>query len=330
MWCNKDKSIRIRPWLKSIAYDMKYTLLFIFLLISATALAQGTWAPTGAVWHYSYYNQTTSGYVKIESIGDTVIDGKTCKILHKTRIYNDGFSASIDTVDLGEEYTYEESNVVYYYRLGQFFILYDFNASLNDSWVIAGDEQNPDPSCLDSTGTIYVDSTTTVSINSHNLQGLYINSPSSSSWYMYGLAVEKLGCMSYMFPEVNQCLADYYEGGFIRCYSDSIFGFYQRDTTACDYIYMADAAIPENKNFDISIYPNPVKDIVSIEITQAWQTGNYHINIYSLLGERLKKIRPEGKTTTIDISDLPDGCYFIEVTNSKKEKTSKKLIKNTP
>jgi len=41
----------------------------------------------GATWHYSYNNFSITGYIEIKYIGDSLIDGKVCKVLEKNFIH---------------------------------------------------------------------------------------------------------------------------------------------------------------------------------------------------------------------------------------------------
>lgn len=309
---------------------MKQIIIFLFILLTILCSAQEDWAPTGAIWHYNYTNQMVNGYVKIESIGDTMINGITCKILEKTRVSTFGFNPTIDTAYIGTEYTYIDSNMVYYYRHGRFFVLYDFNAVANDSWIISGEDPNPAPYCLDSIGYIDVDSTTTVNINSHNLKGLYINSPDTSDWDMRGLTIERIGCLGYMFPEVSDCIVDYYEGGLFRCYYDSVIGYYQPNSSPCDYVYSANIVETKNAISDIRLYPNPIQDNVYIELANVSPKQEIEINIYSVIGVKIRSIMLIDKISLLDFSSLSNGCYYIEAVMSDNIKITRKIIKNAP
>jgi hypothetical protein len=256
--------------------------------------------------------------VKIESIGDTLIDGITCKILQKTMVFNDGFSSEIETVDLGKEFTYEDEKVIYYHRLGQFYVLYDFNAEAGDYWMIAGNGSFNE--LCDSTAYAIVDSTISLSINTIDLDGFYVSYPDTANWYMFGPVFEKLGNLSYMFPEPIGCVFDAYEGGTLRCYSDSEFGLYQKDTTPCDYIYMLNSIPDKESQFNVQIHPNPANNDLFI-------TANVPVKfiIYDVSGRKIKAY----DENYADIQYLKDGIYFIRVFDKKEMLLSiKKLIKS--
>ena len=67
------------------------------------------------------------------------------------------------------------------------------------------------------------------------------------------------------------------------------------------------------------LFPNPAKDILNIQLQQGVLLEN--INIYNNLGQFIQS----SKELIVDISDLSQGVYFIEV-NTNQGKSSKKLI----
>jgi PKD repeat protein len=68
-----------------------------------------------------------------------------------------------------------------------------------------------------------------------------------------------------------------------------------------------------NKSF--LIYPNPASDYLTLKFAQ--NTSNSEIKIYNLLGELKSTSRKSSTESTIDISDLSNGVYIIEVTTEK-------------
>jgi hypothetical protein len=63
----------------------------------------------------------------------------------------------------------------------------------------------------------------------------------------------------------------------------------------------------ENADLALSIFPNPVHDVLTFRNLQGKQT----INIYALDGRRMKTIEVAGNQS-IDISDLPIGLYLVK------------------
>ena len=70
-----------------------------------------------------------------------------------------------------------------------------------------------------------------------------------------------------------------------------------------------------------TIYPNPVKDILTIKgVSQISK-----ISIYTLSGQLL--IEHKGNTNTIDVSEFKDGIYFLTITTELGE-INKKIVKS--
>jgi hypothetical protein len=74
----------------------------------------------------------------------------------------------------------------------------------------------------------------------------------------------------------------------------------------------------------INIYPNPASNTISLSINGISNCKNSTITIQNTLGETIKKI-PFSKD--ISVSDLAEGCYFIQVTLQTEETYKAKFIK---
>ena len=61
------------------------------------------------------------------------------------------------------------------------------------------------------------------------------------------------------------------------------------------------------------IYPNPASDIVHIELPANHHIKDYTIFIHSYTGQKIRAVNTE----SIDISQVPVGIYFIQITNKK-------------
>lgn len=69
----------------------------------------------------------------------------------------------------------------------------------------------------------------------------------------------------------------------------------------------------------LKIYPNPVKDILTIQNTE-----KSTVKIYSITGSLLKTITTK-TAVDIDISSFKNGIYIIEVSGVRRSKRSKIL-----
>ena len=78
-------------------------------------------------------------------------------------------------------------------------------------------------------------------------------------------------------------------------------------------------SIDEESIIHISLYPNPVSDVLNIR----GNTTELSITIYNIPGKQVMRSRI---FNSLDVSSLTDGIYLVELSNSQKT-TTRKLIK---
>ncbi|MDD3876588.1 MAG: T9SS type A sorting domain-containing protein [Bacteroidales bacterium] len=78
-----------------------------------------------------------------------------------------------------------------------------------------------------------------------------------------------------------------------------------------------------NEN-NISLYPNPVKDVLNIYIENIGQP--YLLEIYNLNGKLISEITLEGNLNVINTSQFHDGIYFLKISNNEIFKVEKMII----
>jgi len=181
----------------------------LILVFNAFAQAQD-FAPIGATWYYtnieSFFLYQYEGYIKVESIKDTIIQGHTCKELTKTRYGTNGSVGSI-----GNEYLYTSGDTVFHLSDNDtFYILYNWGAQVGDTWVTRtfdlyaqGDVET----------TIRVDNISTTTISGQTLRTLTIRTidslsinPISGSYMSFGAPgtlIEKLGGYCIYFHKIT-------------------------------------------------------------------------------------------------------------------------------
>jgi hypothetical protein len=80
---------------------------------------------------------------------------------------------------------------------------------------------------------------------------------------------------------------------------------------------------PETQSFSISkIYPNPVKDIVTVEL-RSTEAGSLQASLINILGTEVKKwdsqiISKGDQKLKLDLSFLHTGVYFLKISISGK------------
>lgn len=73
-----------------------------------------------------------------------------------------------------------------------------------------------------------------------------------------------------------------------------------------------------NLRFQLAIFPNPVKDIATIEITNNQMVG---LRIFNMFGQDITKSIPTTKFSnyiTLDFAEMPSGTYIIETMDSRQ------------
>ena len=321
--CDKDNNIN--------NFQMKKVfLIFILFVTVQICFAQNEFAPVGAKWYYSKGFCITppeycrESFLTIESIGDTLINGKLCKILTQK-------GTSCPSID-PYMYVYSDNGRVFWYipSINDFTMLYDFTLNAGDSWKMIS---------LGSTDTCLiiftVDSVSSMVINNDTLKVLFTNS--TWLWTRGGKIVEKIGHLDYLIPWYYMCpasnpvdcmgpLTESPKG--LRCYEDSTLGFYQRcDSISCDTIYYVytGKSETENDHCQILCYPTIVTDELIIEsdcedfITLVPTT----YQIYNLIGQRVLSDNIDKHKKIVHFNNLTPGIYFVNISFNTEQKTFK-------
>jgi len=78
----------------------------------------------------------------------------------------------------------------------------------------------------------------------------------------------------------------------------------------------------KNKFSSVNIFPNPANTILNVQMNEA---KNIRFKIVNTIGEELISEEIKKPEFKIDISALPDGIYFLRITEGEKN-FSKKLV----
>lgn len=272
----------------------KIPISLLLVLFSWQALPQ-SWAPVGATWTYEvrYAWSNDIGYNRWTAVGDTVIAGKSCRIIECTGPFVSGdFSSRFISC--------ADSSKVYLLLADSLTLLYDFEADAGESWDIAND------SCHI---TVNIDSVTTVTLNGYPLSKQKI---STTDYSFDGDVIAFIGNTSQPLPgfdfSCNQVIHDDIHYAGLRCYQDSIIGLVDfQISPSCDYIF---SSIVEPGNDGVSLYPNPASDYLTFE-----NTGNpvfQRYVMYSGQGRALASgVLTEG-VNTIMLTDFHSGYYILK------------------
>ncbi|SFB12256.1 Por secretion system C-terminal sorting domain-containing protein [Flavobacterium swingsii] len=137
-------------------------------------------------------------------------------------------------------------------------------------------------------------------------------------------------------------------GTMVLGYSDDFCGVYSEITWVANYTGILNIIVDEfpcltgnacmnldvtwqnnlsNESFSsssISIYPNPVNDVVNFNNLK---NEKYNVSLYDINGRLLIYKEINENFDILDVSSLNSGVYQLEIINGE-EKTNKKLIKN--
>lgn len=266
----------------------KGIILLIGIVILNTSLFSQYFAPIGAVWHYTHsYMGPGVDYNKLTVIDTSVnINGKLCSKILKT----------ISMCSPQYEYVYYENNIVF--RLNQennnFDTLYNFNLNAGEGWA-----------------NNIIDSVVYENINGTLLKGFYINGETYG-----GPILERIGSPVSFISDNPAC--DPVDGGWIRCYTDTILGFYNFVNYDCEAIYLSVDNLFKNE-FQINF--NQIDK--SIDINNC-EKINLMV-IYDNLGQEIAINK--NLTSKISIDNFKNGIYFIKLFGNNEFIKTYKIVK---
>lgn len=76
----------------------------------------------------------------------------------------------------------------------------------------------------------------------------------------------------------------------------------------------------------LSIFPNPAAEVISLQTGTIFQQGK--VNVYDMVGRLVYSIENmTGETLQLNLKDLPEGMYLIEVLEDNRIWNGKAVIK---
>ena len=96
------------------------------------------------------------------------------------------------------------------------------------------------------------------------------------------------------------------------------------DTSACTTFSTINNSIEENKNSQISIYPNPSEGIFNIKSTNSSLVYN-KIRVINNISQTVYQ-SSDNNVTSLNLSNLEKGIYYLELLNNEETLIHKKII----
>lgn len=76
-----------------------------------------------------------------------------------------------------------------------------------------------------------------------------------------------------------------------------------------DFVVVEITSLNENISDDVTIYPNPAKDIIYIDVKENVK----EINVYNMLGVKMSSFNVQSSTANIDMSGYDSGLYILNI-----------------
>jgi len=297
---------------------MKKILLSLSLLLGTASLsAQQEFAPIGAVWHYNeypffFFPFAQIGYYQIESVADTLIQGRMCRKLIKNH-------PVLCTGEHLAEFISQEGDTVYYYNweLQEFGILYNFSALPGDMWLIRTQQYRFDGTTGPETDTLVVavDSVSEITINNAVLKRQFVSLTPIWNWEdstpRRAIFTEGTGAENYLlyqwFMWVGELCDTPYPGG-LRCYYDPAIGLYETGAAPwCDWVGVsARESVAEPQG--IRLFPNPAARAFTIENLR---THPVYFDVFDGQGRAVLRGQSTALRSEVGTATLPPGMYHI-------------------
>lgn len=283
---------------------------------------QITFCPPGAEWHYLFTEFFPSfGFVNetIKYTGNVVEGSDTLKLLtHKK------FFTRINVAPTFTTLIKQKGDTIFMRNArtnNQWQILYNFAALPTHSWV---NTFNAGVGNL-ITYTTQVTSVGTKQIANKTVKEYTVNySNSYGSVYDHsGTVTEHYGSRLFLFNYISRAVTDgdYYLD--FLCYSDSTINTLQFTDKPCDFSNLTDIE-KENPFTRIFFFPNPVKDILTLETKPNGMLID-EITITNTFGQIVYFADKSIFTNSLNLNFLSKGLYFLNIHMNSNQHTYKLL-----
>ena len=260
----------------------------------------------GTEWYYEIQNENGSiTYQHLEYAGDTTINHKDVQIIIRTNTLYDKGRYSETT----HEYVYEEDGVIYWWNkdLREFTTLYDFAAEVGDAWEIEIGTESLN---------MYVEAIDSLEYEGRAFQVLHV---SDADGLFSGDIVCGIGHLTSFFPERLMSNDEGLRVEGLRCYwlAEKLVLKFGDDN--CDAIYSELHDVDEIVENQFNVYPNPTNGVLFVETHGRASLPNETYRITNLMAQTLMTGQITTENQQIDVSNLPEGMYFITIGDTTRK-----------
>jgi hypothetical protein len=129
-----------------------------------------------------------------------------------------------------------------------------------------------------------------------------------------GTIVCGIGHLTSFFPEKLMNRGKNYRVEGMRCYWREGELFFKYGEEDCDAVYKVyHNGLDDHEDDVFAVYPNPTNGVLFVQTLRATSLPGETYRITNLMGQTLMSGQITAETEQINVSDLPDGMYFITV-----------------
>lgn len=261
-------------------------------------------ASVGTKWIYRFTGLGGYGSVKYESIADTIIENKNCRKIKSTRILNTGPTGQSRIISESNSFYYTKSDSIFTYSNDQFIYILHFNLSLNDTL-----------STINPNIKYFVSKIEKINIG--EVVNKYTITDSCFGRKHNYTAIANIGVLEDPIFFIPIC-TDLKEITHMLCYFESGKLSYG-DKTFCESLVINDEI---NDNIGFEIYPSVVQNMLNIKSSIDFK----NISITNIHGKILKST-PYTEGVSLDVSNLPNGLYILQLIDNQGKRAVKKFVK---
>lgn len=285
--------------------------LALFLLSTSSIVAQVSILNEDLRWNmiFSGWGPTHSFTIKFE--GDTILNNLTYK-----KVYYSYDSLNVDWVR--DEHFIREDDQQRVYTQSMYGdderLVFDFSVSVGETIEWLSFEGCP-VVVTDIEQVLYPDGVSRKTITL-SYPDIFSGGQLTTQW-IEGVGNIEVGPL---FSAGPICSTDW-EVWLLCAYNQGEI-FYGLDASSCFVVDVDDLLIKEGVN----VYPNPTNGMLRIDV-QAAGLHVEQISLYNSIGQRMPVLHPEGQFDELDITDLPQGIYYLKVHFDSGQFSMAKVLK---
>jgi photosystem II stability/assembly factor-like uncharacterized protein len=144
-----------------------------------------------------------------------------------------------------------------------------------------------------------------------------VYSGAQTSWGTSGLIFESTGAVLWNYYDVDQPIY-----GMASYNGSTVFGVGDSGYVVVNQIPSSLSVFEDQKEQEaLMVYPNPVKNNLTIQIPERIVGHVYSIGIFNLAGQEIYSVQTN--SSTIEVGDLTSGIYFVRLTSENNSWTAK-------